>query len=890
MKIFTSKPQTFESYRSSYWKHSILLVAFLSTLLTTTSLHSQTLVWEENFNGTSINEDVWTYDFGDGCERGLCGWGNSELQYYTSRADNARVESGNLIIEAKREAFGARQFTSARIKTEGRVHFTYGTLEARIKMPDLANGLWPAFWMLGTTGTWPQNGEIDILEMGSAAAIQEGLVNKKAGAAVHWSYNGSQADYGTDYDNSANLNNDYHVYKMTWTPEYIKIFIDNIEYFEIDISDIEGNSMEEFHIPHFIILNLAVGGTYTGIMTPEGITAPLPGQMLVDYVKLYQDNNDNLYLGSNNEKSGTFGVYTENTPVNSALTYGEDADIYIWNNMTPITASPYEGSESLAFNVSTGQWYGMGVATDYLNLSNFYEGELNFNIKTTSTETFKIGISTGHGDSWLDFVNGGEQFGLVRDGNWHKVSIPLGSFYNLDLNSVKQVFMITGNSPASDIALFIDNIYYSGGGESNLLPEISITSPSEGAEFVAGAAVAINVNTSDTDGTVDLVEFFSNGNKIGEDANAPFGYTWNNTVAGTYTLTAKATDSGGASNTSSSVTVSITETSSGSPIPGLLQAEDYDAMSGIQTEATSDIAGGQNIGWIDSGDWLEYEVNVADAGTYTVDLRVASLSGGGQFQLLSESQIIANGSIPSTGGWQNWTTISTTVDLSTGSQTFRILASAGGWNINWMEFSAGSAEEPGCSFVAATGDYSADVSEDNSNTSITFVPERSGVGTTTAILYYGTSPTASLPGYMVSANTPFQINAAQGQTIYFYYTYNVPEGGERNTANNKHSFTVGNCNTSTFGGTSAISTSEQKFKEQAITESFILYPNPTKGSVVVPEKFIGGTVEITNTIGNEVLHRKITSSELDLAALPSGVYTILIRKGDVIITKKLIKQ
>ena len=94
--------------------------------------HAQTLVWEENFDGTTIDPEAWTFDFGDGCERGLCGWGSNELEYYTSRPENARLENGNLVIEARRENFQTRQFTSVRLKTMYLVQFKYCTLVACI--------------------------------------------------------------------------------------------------------------------------------------------------------------------------------------------------------------------------------------------------------------------------------------------------------------------------------------------------------------------------------------------------------------------------------------------------------------------------------------------------------------------------------------------------------------------------------------------------------------------------------------------------------------------------------------------------------------------------------------------------------------------------------------
>ena len=157
-------------------------------MLIVLAANSQTLVWQEEFNtGTSLSNDLWTYDFGDGCERGNCGWGNAELEYYTSRPENVRIENGNLVIEARSENFGSRAFTSGRVKTEGRVHFKYGTLEARIKIPNLANGLWPAFWTLGTIGGgWPSIGEIDVMEMGNQSARLAGIINKQVTFANHW--------------------------------------------------------------------------------------------------------------------------------------------------------------------------------------------------------------------------------------------------------------------------------------------------------------------------------------------------------------------------------------------------------------------------------------------------------------------------------------------------------------------------------------------------------------------------------------------------------------------------------------------------------------------------------------------------------------------------------
>src|SRR5690606_17927560 len=126
-----------------------------------------------------------------------------------------------------------------------------------------------------------------------------------------------------------------------------------------------------------------------------------------------------------------------------------------------------------------------------------------------------------------------------------------------------------------DAEIFIDNIYYSGGGTSNLAPQVAITSPTNNTTFNAGSAVTISAQASDADGTVTLVEFFANGTKIGEGQSSPFTYTWNGAPAGVHVLTAKATDNGNASTTSSPISITIeNNNSNGFPIPGIVQAED----------------------------------------------------------------------------------------------------------------------------------------------------------------------------------------------------------------------------------------------------------------------------------------------------------------------------
>ncbi len=239
------------------------------------------LIWQDEFDNTSINSAKWTYDIGGG------GWGNNELQYYTNRPENAKIVDGNLLIIARKESYGGREYTSARLKTQGLFSFTYGKIEARIKLP-MGKGIWPAFWMLGTnisTIGWPKCGEIDIMEH---------INNEdKIHATMHWDVNG-HAYYGGSTICDVTK---FHIYSVEWDSKAIKWFLDGNKFWEGNILN-NINGTEEFHLPFFIILNMAVGGNWPG--NPDGTTL-FPDTMYVDYVRVYQsaikidDSNSEQY-------------------------------------------------------------------------------------------------------------------------------------------------------------------------------------------------------------------------------------------------------------------------------------------------------------------------------------------------------------------------------------------------------------------------------------------------------------------------------------------------------------------------------------------------------------------------------------------------------------------
>lgn len=225
------------------------------------------LVWEDDFNTDGAPDATkWIYDLGAG------GWGNGESQTYTNDAENVIVENGSLKINALREG---NSFTSARIKTQGLYEFTYGRVEVRAKLPE-AQGTWPAIWMLGANFPdvgWPQSGEVDIME-------QTGSDKSRVLGTVHWfeSSTSSGASYG-ESTTVANASTEFHTYTTEWTENAIKIYVDDIKYYEFT-----NNQNLPFNADFFMILNVAMGGTLGGTIDPNFTQ----DTMEVDYVKVFQ--------------------------------------------------------------------------------------------------------------------------------------------------------------------------------------------------------------------------------------------------------------------------------------------------------------------------------------------------------------------------------------------------------------------------------------------------------------------------------------------------------------------------------------------------------------------------------------------------------------------------
>lgn len=240
------------------------------------------LAWSDEFDTVasgSLDTTKWSFDIGVGPNND--GWGNAELEYYTSRAENAVIDSnGFLAITAKRELYAGSGFTSARIKTKGLFEQAYGRFEARIKTP-YGPGIWPAFWLLGANSDsvgWPQCGEIDLMELrGQKPNIISGTVHGPG-------YSGSASITKSFAFENDRFDNEFHLFAVEWGKDYLDFFVDNTLYQRITPENLTGTWV--FDHPFYIILNVAVGGNYLGFPTNQ---TPFPQSMLVDYVRVYTE-------------------------------------------------------------------------------------------------------------------------------------------------------------------------------------------------------------------------------------------------------------------------------------------------------------------------------------------------------------------------------------------------------------------------------------------------------------------------------------------------------------------------------------------------------------------------------------------------------------------------
>lgn len=256
-----------------------------------------TLVWSDEFNGSNgspVDGTKWAFDIGDGSDRGIPGWGNNELQYYTNRTDNCYQENGCLVIKAQKEEYGGKSYTSARVTTNGKAEWKYGRFEIKAKLP-YGQGLWPAIWGLPSDdayGRWPSSGEFDAMESPSHNPAQ-------VYSAAHWGdpYQNSTASY---FLKEGSFASDFHIFAVEWEPSgEMRWYVDGVEYHKLV-------KAAPFDRSFHLLMNVAIGGNWAGNPDPSGINTILPQAMLIDYVRVFQHSNGAANLQAVQKKLNDF--------------------------------------------------------------------------------------------------------------------------------------------------------------------------------------------------------------------------------------------------------------------------------------------------------------------------------------------------------------------------------------------------------------------------------------------------------------------------------------------------------------------------------------------------------------------------------------------------------
>ena len=299
---------------------------FLCTLALVVSAQDYQLVWNEDFTDGALDNAVWNIEVnGDG-------GGNNELQYYCEKGVSVGAEPTTgkqcLILTAIKEDYQGKKCTSGRVNTKNKMTYTFGRIDARIKFPQTANGLWPAFWQMGNNYDqvgWPKCGETDIIELGHQNAFNKGTQDRYFNGAMHvgrrWDQVWSDAQ-STTWPYS--VEDTFHIVTMIWTPTSVDMYMDkeahpeNGPYFHADLEpdeDADYNRQLVFGKPNFIIANVAVGGNFPGLFDINKITALADGPrlMYIDWIRIYQrgDANESFACPSASdeiEPEGTQGI------------------------------------------------------------------------------------------------------------------------------------------------------------------------------------------------------------------------------------------------------------------------------------------------------------------------------------------------------------------------------------------------------------------------------------------------------------------------------------------------------------------------------------------------------------------------------------------------------
>lgn len=722
------------------------------------------VVWSDNFSGDKIDESKWNFVQGGG------GYGNNELENYTNRPENARVEDGHLVIQAQKEKYGNEDYTSAKLTTEGKGDWTYGRYEIRAKLPQ-GQGMWPAIWMMPSdynlyTG-WPASGEIDIMELlGNDPNTVYGTLHY----GMPWKHT------GTDYKlpNNGSFADSYHTFTLDWEPGEMRWYVDGVLYQkQNDWYSKNASEAAPYTYPapfdrdFYLQLNLAVGGDWPG--NPDS-TTQFPQEMDVDYVKVYKLDgqyrdagqrpvSDDSTTDSNLRQPTSDGNYIYNggfddgttnwafQPFEPAQDFGGSGSIAIDNGALKTTIEkpgnanyavqvvqgniPIEKGETykLSFDAwSTGdrtmvtdisgpdQAFARYLQDQTASLSSSSKHfEYTFKMENTTDPNARIEFNMGQVSTlpvWIDNVRLEK---VPKDPNAPRDVLPDGNYiYNgtFDQGPDRQIYWdfttdkvahasATVGSAIPDRELTV-NIKNPG----KTVDAIRLSQPNlnleQGKTFVlqfdakANSARSIEVGITNADRTASHID-----NQTFKLTNQMKTYSMAFTMKDETDPHAQLDFLLGKNK--NAVTIDNVKLKTILPPQtldqfGRIEAENYQDMSGVQVGED-----GKSVGWIDAGDWMQYAVDVKEAGDYKVTYYVASGRDGGKVTLLTKAGNIYSGNLPQgeikeidadavstmdiaqTGGWDTWKMVTSTIHLNAGIQTLELYAP--NVNVDWMDFS-----------------------------------------------------------------------------------------------------------------------------------------------------------------------------------------------------------
>ena len=440
------------------------------------------LVWSDEFNGSALDEKVWNIEVNGN------GGGNNELQYYAR--ENVTIEkeptSGErcLTLTARREDKNGKNFTSGRLNSQGKVYFKHGKIESRIMMPKTANGLWPAFWMMGNDifsgNGWPKCGEIDIVEMGNSQGINSGTQEKFFNGACHWGFykDGAYPNYARSSTNSYSIQDgQFHLFTLTWDENVLRMYLDQDKYpdvkpyYEIglEVTDDDWSTGKYFHKDFFILYDLAIGGNFTGIWDAAKITAlPDAGserKMYIDWVRVYQEEGkENItYPG---------GSVTPVEPV--ATIPAAPTPSLAESDVVSLFSDKYSNNHNFNYAV----WWDQQAWQENVQLSGNNAWHIkNFNFIGSEHDQLDVsGMDGLHMDIYpvgKDFSfnvspinkSENEQFltATAKANRWNRINLPIADYKakGLSMTTAFQIKMtrVSDDLP-TDQEFYLDNVYY----------------------------------------------------------------------------------------------------------------------------------------------------------------------------------------------------------------------------------------------------------------------------------------------------------------------------------------------------------------------------------------------------------------------------------------------